>query len=87
MDDNHCRSALVIGVPVAMAQDLRIGVHSIQTFFRRGQVAFAPKEVPGQGHGVPIAQIAARDKRIKYRVCWIFSHASTNDTRSLARLQ
>src|ERR1041385_6234964 len=78
MDDNHCRAAFGVGVPMAVAQNLRFGIHPIQTFFRRGQLVFARKEVSGQRHGVPIAQITARDKWIKNRVSWIFSHAAAN---------
>jgi hypothetical protein len=61
-----------------VAQDLRIGIYPIQTFFRGGQVVFAAKEVAGQRHGVPIAQITARNKWIENRVSWIFSHTATN---------
>src|ERR1051325_5122966 len=78
MDDNHRRAAFRVGVPMAVAQDLRFGIHPKQTFFRRRQLVFAWKEVSGQRHGVPIAQITARDKWIKNRVSWIFSHAAAN---------
>jgi hypothetical protein len=78
MDDNHRRPALGVSVPMAVAQDLRIGIYSIQAFFRGRQVIFAVKEVAGQRHGVPIAQIAARNKWIENRVSRVFSHDSTN---------
>jgi hypothetical protein len=78
MDDNHRRALFGVGMPVAVAQDLRIGIYSIQTFFRDRQVVFAAKEVAGQRHGVAIAQITARNKWIKNRVFWIFSHAASN---------
>src|ERR1051325_12144811 len=81
MDDNHRRAAFRVGVPMAVAQDLRFGIHPKQTFFRRRQLVFAWKEVSGQRHGVAIAQITARNKWIKNRVSWIFSHAAANYSR------